>query len=62
MINSFLLNREDVIFFDGLLHVSLMGWEVKIDMSGQSNDCLRACNVKMKKNYQVQKWGPFPRM
>ena len=26
-----------------------MGWEVKIDMSGQSNGCLRVCNVKMKK-------------
>ena len=25
-----------------------MGWEVKIDMSGQSNDCLWVCNVKMK--------------
>ena len=29
-----------------------MGWEVKIDMSGQSNDCLRVCNVKMKFFYQ----------
>ena len=26
-----------------------MGWEVKIDMSGQSKDCLWVCNVKMKK-------------
>ena len=26
-----------------------MGWEVKIDMSGQSEDCLWVCNVKMKK-------------
>ena len=26
-----------------------MGREVKIDVSGQSNDCLRVCNVKMKK-------------
>ena len=31
-----------------------MGWEIKIDMSGQSNDCLRLCNVKMKKIYQGQ--------
>ena len=23
----------------------------KIDMSGQSNDCLWVCNVKMKKNF-----------
>ena len=29
-----------------------MDWEVKIDMSGQSNDCLWVCNVKIKKNYQ----------
>ena len=29
-----------------------MGWEVKIDMSGQSNGCLRVCNVKMKKFYK----------
>ena len=29
-----------------------MGWEVKIDMSGQSKDCLWVCNVKMKKFYQ----------
>ena len=25
-----------------------MGWEVKINMSGQSIDCPRVCNVKMK--------------
>ena len=30
-----------------------MGWEVKSDMSGQSNDCLWVCNVKIKKFY----WG-----
>ena len=30
-----------------------MGWEVETDMSGQSNDCPRICNVKMKKIY----WG-----
>ena len=28
-----------------------MGWEVKINMSGQSNDCLWVCSVKMKKNF-----------
>ena len=39
-----------------------MGWEVKIDMSGQSNGCLRVCNVKMKKNLPGQKWGASPRM
>ena len=26
--------------------------EVETDMSGQSNHCLRVCNVKMKKNYR----------
>ena len=31
----------------GALYISCMFWEVKIDMSGQSNDCLRVCNVKM---------------
>ena len=25
-----------------------MGQEVKVVMSGQSNDCLRVCNIKMK--------------
>ena len=39
-INSFLVNREDVKFFDGLPHISCLGWEVKIYMSGQSNDQL----------------------
>ena len=38
------------IFFDGLLHVSWLGWEVKNDMSGQSKDALGVCNVKIKKS------------
>ena len=38
-------------FFGGALDILCMGWEVKIDMSGQSNDCLRVCNVKVKKNF-----------
>ena len=37
-----------------------MGWEVKIDMSGLSNDCLWICNVKMKTFLPGQKWGTFP--
>ena len=37
-----------------------MGWEVKIDMSGQSKNCLWVCNVKMKKFLLGQKWGTFP--
>ena len=36
-----------------------MGWEVKIDMSGQSKDCLWVCNVKMKKFLQGRKRGTF---
>ena len=37
-----------------------MGWEVKIDMIGQSKDCLWVCNVKMKKFLSGQKRGTFP--
>ena len=37
-----------------------MGWEVKIDMSGQSKDCLWVCNVKMEKNLPGRKRGTFP--
>ena len=37
-----------------------MGWEVKIDMSGQSKDCLWVCNVKMKKCLSGRKRGTFP--
>ena len=36
-----------------------MGWEVKIDMSGQSKDCLWVCNVKMEKILLGQKQGTF---
>ena len=42
--------------------MSCMGWEVKIDMSGQSNGCLRVCNVKMKKFLLGRKRGTFSRM
>ena len=37
-----------------------MGWEVKIDMSGQSKDFLWICNVKMKKILSGWKRGTFP--
>ena len=36
-----------------------MGWEIKIDMSGQSKDYLWVCNVKMKKNLPGRKQGTF---
>ena len=36
------------------------GWEVKIDMSGQSNDCLWVCNVKMKKFLPGAETGHIP--
>ena len=39
-----------------------MGWDVKIDMNGQPNDCLRICNVKMKKILLQQKQGTFLRI
>ena len=39
-----------------------MGWEVKIDMSGQSKDCLWVCNVKMEKILLERKRGTFPRI
>ena len=60
--NSFLINWEHVTCLSWATAVSCMGWEVKIDMSGQSNDCLWVCNVKMKKNFTGQKWGIFPRI
>ena len=37
-----------------------MDWEVKIDMSGQSKDCLWICNVKIEKFLPGQKQGTFP--
>ena len=49
-------------FLGGPLYVLCMGWEVKIDMSGQSNNCLRICNVKMKKNFTRVEMGTFPRL
>ena len=55
-------SRYSEIVFAEALHVSCMGWEVKIDMSGQSNDYLRVCNVKMKKLLTGQKRGTCPRM
>ena len=62
VIYIFLVNWKIVNFFVELLHILCMVWEVKIDMSGQSNDGLRVCNVKMKNFLQGQKWGTFPRM
>ena len=44
------------------LHVLCVGWEVKIDMNGQSNDCLWVCNVKMKKFLLGPKQGTFLRI
>ena len=55
-------SRSSEIVLVELLHISCMGWEVKIDMSGQSNDCLRVCNVKMKKILLGRKQGTFPRI
>ena len=55
-------SRNGKIVFVRPLHVSCMGWEVKIDMSGQSNSCLRVCNVKMKNFLPGQKQGTFLRI
>ena len=55
-------SRYCEIVFVELLHVSYIGWEVKIDMSGQSNDCLRVCSVKMKNFLPGRKRGTFLRM
>ena len=35
----------------------VLGLEVKNDISGQSNDSLRVCNVKIRKCLLGQKWG-----
>ena len=44
-------------FFDWLLYVSCMSWEVKNDMSGQSKDAVRMCNVKIRKSLSGVKRG-----
>ena len=49
--------RKFEIFFDGPLHVSWLGQEVKNDMSGQSKDALGVCNVKIRKSLTEVKWG-----
>ena len=54
--------RSSDFCFGGLLHISCMGWEVKIDISGQSNGCLRVCNVKMKNFLPGWKRGTSLRM
>ena len=58
---SYKLRYHEIVFAE-LLHVSCMGWEVKIDISGQSNDCLRVCNVKLKNFLLRWKQGTFPRI
>ena len=37
-------------FCNGPLHVLYLDWEVKNDVSGQSKDALRVCNVKIRKS------------
>ena len=37
-------------FFDGPLYVLYLGWEVKNDVSGQSQDVLRICYVNIRKS------------
>ena len=58
MICGFVANGENLnLFFDGPLHVSWLGWEVKNDMSGQSKYALGVCNVKIRKSLTVLKRG-----
>ena len=42
-------------FFDGSLYVLYLGWEVKNDVSDQSQDVLRVCNVNIRKSLLRQK-------
>ena len=42
-------------FFNGPLYVLYLGWEVKNDVSGQSQDVLRVCNVNIIKSLLGQK-------
>ena len=58
----FSLELRNHEFFGGCCESPCMGWEAKIDMSGQCNDCQRVCYVKMKKKLLEQKWGTFLRM
>ena len=44
-------------FFDGPLHVSWLGREVKNDVSGQSKYALGVCNVKIRKSLPGLKQG-----
>ena len=37
-----------MIFFDGPLHDLYLGWEVQNNVSGQSKDALRICNVNIR--------------
>ena len=46
-----------MIFFDGPLHNLYLGWEVKNDVSDQSKDALRICNVNIRKSLLGKKWG-----
>ena len=44
-----------MVFFDGSLYVLYLGWEVKNDVSGQSQDVLRVDNVNIRKSLLGQK-------
>ena len=58
MIYGFLVTWEILNFFtDGPLHISCMDWVVKNDMSGQSKDALRVCNVKIRESWLGPKRG-----
>ena len=46
-------------FFDEPLYVLYLGWEVKNDVSGQSQDVLRVCNVNIRNSLLGQKQHMF---
>ena len=48
-------DRDIVNFFDGPLYVLYLSWAVKNDVSGQSQDVLRVCNVNIRKSLLGQK-------
>ena len=45
------------MFFNGPLHISCMGQEIKNERSGQSKDALGVCNVKIRKSLMEAKQG-----
>ena len=58
-IYGFVVNRDIVNFFYGLMLILWLGQEVKNDMSDQYNVSLGVCNVKIRKFLTGAKRGSF---